>query len=802
MSWNDAVAFTDWLSRKEQKKYRLPSEAEWEYACRAGTATRYVTGDDPESLAVVGNLADGTAKDRVTRIGRGRSRRKMATFTRHPWVEYAANPFGLYDMTGNVWEWCSDWYSADYYKQNPVDDPRRADGTSLHVNRGGGWRRARALLGSSARSVPGPRSSDLGFRIALESSEQESVLVATVGDAQPSIVALTTTERVPDHSNLGFVSLFNGKDLTGWVTYPEKPGHWRVENGIITGSGGDWSSLWTVRNDCRNFHLRVEARINKVGVGGVLFRGGFPFGGYHVSLVGNQGKYQGSTGGLVDRAGKAIVPHRERVVAPGQWFVLEVIADGDSIVTKVNGETATIYTDAKPPPAANSIGLDQWLPATVIEFRKIEIKELSSTAGATGGSPTGPARTEAGGTPKIDPSRYIDTQLITSCSGPLGEIFGGGWWSVTGPKSTIKPHVPPGDFSMSSGGYLGTAAHVTGARALGGVENAKLGVNLRRGGAPPFDASRYHGISFYAKADKPMEVQVGLGQENSVFYRYNNPKLAVTVGTTWSRYVVPFDAILSDPLPGGGRVPVTLATVDFLEFLMPVGAFDFWVDEIYFVRGVENVTGSDPATSGGNEGKPLGAACREWCRSAARTLLDKAQVPHDGSSLKRAGSTGPPQPITNSIGMKLVLIPAGTFLMGSPEEDKAGKEDERPSHPVRIMHAFYLGTTEVTRGQFRRFVESAGYRTEAEEDGKGGEGWNEERNRFEMSPRYFWQNPGFDQTDEHPVVNVTWNDAAAFADWLSRKENRKYRLPTEAEWEYACRAGQQPAIRTATTRPV
>ena len=82
----------------------------------------------------------------------------------------------------------------------------------------------------------------------------------------------------------------------------------------------------------------------------------------------------------------------------------------------------------------------------------------------------------------------------------------------------------------------------------------------------------------------------------------------------------------------------------------------------------------------------------------------------------------PPKPITNSIGMKLVLIPAGTFLMGSPDEDKDARGDETPRHPVRITRPFYLGVTEVTVGQFRRFVDDAGYQTEAEKDGKGGLG--------------------------------------------------------------------------------
>jgi formylglycine-generating enzyme required for sulfatase activity len=148
----------------------------------------------------------------------------------------------------------------------------------------------------------------------------------------------------------------------------------------------------------------------------------------------------------------------------------------------------------------------------------------------------------------------------------------------------------------------------------------------------------------------------------------------------------------------------------------------------------------------------------------------------------------PRAPITNSLGMRLVPIPAGEFLMGSSDDEDAD-DDEKPQHRVRITRPFYLGTTEVTVGQFRRFVEAMGYRTEAERNGRGGRGWNESRATFEVDPKYTWRDPGFPQTDEHPVTNVSWNDAVAFCEWLSRTEATTYRLPTEAEWEYACRAG-------------
>ena len=161
--------------------------------------------------------------------------------------------------------------------------------------------------------------------------------------------------------------------------------------------------------------------------------------------------------------------------------------------------------------------------------------------------------------------------------------------------------------------------------------------------------------------------------------------------------------------------------------------------------------------------------------------------------------------ITNSIGMKLSLIPSGEFQMGSGESTEATTaffrknygenllkafNDEHPQHRVRITRPFYLGSYHVTRGEFRQFVTGAEYKTGAEKGNvKGAFGWDSEKKEFGFDEKYSWRNAGFEQTDEHPVVNVSWNDAVAFCKWLSLKEGKTYRLPTEAEWEYACRAG-------------
>jgi formylglycine-generating enzyme required for sulfatase activity/serine/threonine protein kinase/WD40 repeat protein len=145
--------------------------------------------------------------------------------------------------------------------------------------------------------------------------------------------------------------------------------------------------------------------------------------------------------------------------------------------------------------------------------------------------------------------------------------------------------------------------------------------------------------------------------------------------------------------------------------------------------------------------------------------------------------------ITNSIGMKLKLIQAGTFLMGSPARGTGSSNDEHPQHEVAIQRPFYMGVHPVTRGQFAAFVAAKNYQTDAETDGKGATGYDAAAKKWEQAPQYNWKNPGFEQKDDHPVVNVTWFDAMQFCRWLGHEDGKTYDLPTEAEWEYACRAG-------------
>jgi formylglycine-generating enzyme required for sulfatase activity len=159
VSWDDAMAYCKKLSEKEGKTYRLPTEAEWEYACRAGTETRWSFGDDEK---VLGDYAwyDKNASD-------------IDETYAHQVGQKKSNAFGLYDMHGNVYEWCHDYFEEDYYKQSPEKDPQgpesAADG--YRVLRGGSWRLLFSRVTRSAYRgwyVAGYRYYDYGFRLVRE----------------------------------------------------------------------------------------------------------------------------------------------------------------------------------------------------------------------------------------------------------------------------------------------------------------------------------------------------------------------------------------------------------------------------------------------------------------------------------------------------------------------------------------------------------------------------------------------------------------------------------------------------------
>jgi formylglycine-generating enzyme required for sulfatase activity len=147
----------------------------------------------------------------------------------------------------------------------------------------------------------------------------------------------------------------------------------------------------------------------------------------------------------------------------------------------------------------------------------------------------------------------------------------------------------------------------------------------------------------------------------------------------------------------------------------------------------------------------------------------------------------------NGVSFEMIAVKSGTFTMGATSEQGSDADsDERPTHSVALSD-YYIGKYEVTVAQFREFINETNYRTDADKDG-GSYIWNgsswEKRNGVNWKcdasgkMRGSWE-------DNHPVIHVSWNDAKAYCEWLSRKTGQSFRLPTEAEWEYAARGGNK-----------
>ncbi|WP_145262637.1 bifunctional serine/threonine-protein kinase/formylglycine-generating enzyme family protein [Planctomycetes bacterium Pan216] len=297
---------------------------------------------------------------------------------------------------------------------------------------------------------------------------------------------------------------------------------------------------------------------------------------------------------------------------------------------------------------------------------------------------------------------------------------------------------------------------------------------------------------------------------NPTFGNYENPGAADTASSPQNLT----DTTRSDTSTGEVLVPPRSRFQRILPWLVAVIAIAVVADVLLELRRENSVAppnpGNDvakvaknkpqanvPAPANKPANKPTAPS------PAAKTAPPEAEKPKEGKApyhftqYRWRKHLDIPVEKKNSIGMTMILIPPGVFQMGSEDSDKERllkmlppidaqqqqKRDqyvvsETPKHSVRISQPFYLGAHEVTRGQFRQFVERTGFTSEALSKGK---------NTDALTPMAWWVKSK-QLTDDCPATNVNWHEAQAFCEWLSKKEGKTYALPTEAEWEYACRA--------------
>jgi formylglycine-generating enzyme required for sulfatase activity len=159
VSWNDAVAYCKWVSKTTGKNYRLPTEAEWEYAARGGNQSKGYTYSGS-------NTTDNVAWNDENSYDLGSEHKNYGT---NSVGQKSPNELGIYDMSGNVWEWCSDWYGSDYYKNSSSNNPKGANSGTYRVLRGGAWYNSPASCRIAFRfnCTPTFRFNRIGFRVVF-----------------------------------------------------------------------------------------------------------------------------------------------------------------------------------------------------------------------------------------------------------------------------------------------------------------------------------------------------------------------------------------------------------------------------------------------------------------------------------------------------------------------------------------------------------------------------------------------------------------------------------------------------------
>jgi uncharacterized protein (TIGR03067 family) len=717
---------------------------------------------------------------------------------------------------------------------------------------------------------------------SFERVEGRPVIKLTVRRGDHATVTATAERRAdppPSPDRDGWVQLFNGKDLTGWSG--KFPDAWSVENGVLIGRGkrgssDSWSELIHARDDFRDFHLRTEAKINATGWASLRVRkqkGSYL--GYKIWLS-NDPTTTGATTGRFDVNGegnlKIANPEDSPRLPVDEWFTLEFIARGSELVLIINGKEISRTPDATF--ARGEIQLEVAGADTVVQFKKIEIRELTDTVEQRLQGEWMPIVVEQGG-------EVIPREVLTRIQFPEKLIFREARWGAITPagktyESTFKLHpgTNPAQFDVvgslfegmpnlhgilkvdgdtltvcaapqdrprptefttkgKQGYHLITARRVASAdgwvqlfngTALTGwkafpdgtagtwtVQDGYLQAKLPPGKNTDQVASTGNQLVWTGREYRDFhlraEIRVGDGGIGGVLFRWDYPKLTPTGGPdawcavinsnhpsktrTGSLYQLGSDKAVKDRLvmPGVWFTYEVIAQGDEIELKVNGQTTVKHTDTQRLFRGAHIALELADAGPGGNTIQFRKIEVRALPTPPAAPPL--AVAPFDAAKAKEhqeawAKHLGVPVEFENSVGMKLRLIPPGEFKMGSTareieallaETKEAGKflvNAQGPQRSVHISAPYYMGTFEVTQAEYVRVM-----------------GVNP--SDFSKTGKASAKVEGID-TDRFPVESVSWDDAVEFCRKLSdlpkeREAGRVYRLATEAQWEYACRAG-------------
>ena len=696
----DARAFCVWLSQKEGRTYRLPTSAEWEYACRAGTTTKYYTGET--IVPSQANLRFPGSKDMLTEVG-----------------SYPPNAFGLFDMHGSTIEMSNDPPAP--YGPEPVQDP----GLHLHGTRPpvGSWRDVAwwdvpSNAGSARRGEKNAEAAAVafGFRIVCE-----------IHDGEASLVPPLSSDINKTDSNSG--SSVTPPPITLKTI---KPGmkQWEIAETAAT-----WSES-----------LKTPA----VGVDSIdqtlvlIPPGEFEMGSPKGHVAAEKAQLWPLHGHPVRLTKPFYIGRHEVTLGQFRQFVEEskyVPSSRTGASQYFRFTDGTIKADTALQWDAPGYPPDDQRPVTCVNAIDAEAfcAWLSERDNATYRLPTA-AEWE-----------YV-SRACTSTLTPFGE-------TVTDQNTLYWSHIAPANRPARVGSF---------------AQNP-FGVCEMSGNVCEWTADAAVSYEPDVAVEDPFNVPQSpddLRWVRGGGWLSNPPRLRSFDANRWSgqraRSVELGFRVVREISESGSSTlqaeqPTTLPEPE--EKTLPDGDSEIRASEVVTIE----------TSTPGWLSSPFGVAEIQ----SARQLLQE----RDGLAVM----------MPTAVGLDMALIPPGDFVTRT-ERSKQFRLYNMPHHQVRITRAFYISETEVTLEMFRQFAEASGYRS-ATEDGQAEVGiWNWV-NWKKVDDRS-WRSPGYEAKSTFPVTCITTLDAEAFCEWLSKKDGRTFRLPTEAEWEYACRAGTASRFQT------
>jgi len=579
--------------------------------------------------------------------------------------------------------------------------------------------------------------------------------------ANPGLVEQPVTEKVD------WVSLIHdGEPAASGIRRGQA--NWSIDGNTLTGEAVNTSGLLSVLSHApKRFHLRFEARLMGPGNAGVNLAvrdRGRETQGFQVDIQ------PGETGAMAELTPWKVLRRPKNVPdIKGKWFTLEIVKTEASLTSRVNGEHAVTVQI----PASDQLGIDLELDGrtdrTRIEFRRLELRSLEDRdpqLPASGSALQFDGQTSYVKIPSL--SRHQRGPLTLEC------------WIRTEVQQNAKVVLLVAGKSYIQLGK--TRDHLF----IGSSDTEYTNHALN----PEFNSDQWQHVAIVSTEHEVRLYLNGVKRDQTVILDRPVQTNRSFDGTWIGAH--PMDRDLNRMqyfyLGRIDEIRISRSARYDLDFT-PQTRFEPDADTLALYHCDEGV-GTALRDSSGNKHHGL-ITSAVWVNGGNDPTgpTDTAIVEAQAQRLQQewANRLGIPVEASNSVDMKLRLIPPGEFLMGATETDQDALPTEKPQHKVTLTSPWYLGATEVTVGQFRKFVDAENYVTEGESDGKGAYGLQPKERR----PENVWKSihSGIVDAESLPVTCVSWQDARNFCGWLSKQEGVVYRLPTEAEWEYACRAG-------------